>query len=126
MNKCPYCLEEVHIDAFKCKHCGENIKHLSWWNVHKLENIEQYGGWSRRSYFRILLLCIILPPLGMLIALIATRSDHVVKNLQGKRCLIIGLMSLGAIILLFYFSLLHSFFALMEHIEHSPELNPPS
>jgi len=30
MNKCPYCSEEVHIDAFKCKHCGANLSALTF------------------------------------------------------------------------------------------------
>ena len=92
MSRCPYCSEEVHIDAFKCKHCGENIKYLSWWNVHKLKNTKQYGGWSRGFNSIIGLLCILFPPVGMPIALIAMRSNHVVKNFQGKGCLIIGLV----------------------------------
>ena len=94
MSKCPYCSEEVHVDAFKCKHCGENIKYLSWWNVQKLNDTKQYGGWSRGIYNFIGLLCVVFPPLGMPIAFIAMRSNHVVKNLQGKGCLIVGLMSL--------------------------------
>ena len=80
MSKCPHCSEEVHVDAFKCKHCGENIKYLSWWNVHKLKNTKQYGGRSRGFNFIIGLLCILFPPVGMPIALIAMRSNHVVKN----------------------------------------------
>ena len=94
MSKCPYCLEEINKEAFKCKHCGENIKYLSLWNVHKLKNTKQYGGWSRGIYSFIGLLCLLFPPLGVPIALFAMRSNHVVKNLQGKVCLIVGLISL--------------------------------
>ena len=25
LKKCPYCQEEIHIDAIKCKHCGEEV-----------------------------------------------------------------------------------------------------
>ena len=94
MNKCPYCFEAIQEEAFKCKHCGESIKHLNWWNVHKLKNTKQYGGWSRGFHNFMTLLCILLPIVGMPIALIAMQSNHVVKNLQGKGCLIVGLMSL--------------------------------
>ena len=47
---------------------------------------------SRGFNFIITLLCILFPPVGMPIALLAMRSNHVVKNLQGKGCLIIGLV----------------------------------
>jgi hypothetical protein len=92
INKCPYCSEEIQEEAFKCKHCGENVKYLSWWNVHKLINTKQYGGWSRVIDSLLLLLCFFLPIVGIPIVLIAMRSNHVVKNLQGKRNLYVGLM----------------------------------
>ena len=94
MSKCPYCLEEINKEAFKCKHCGENVKYLSWWNVHKLKNTKQYGGWSRGFDSFLFLLCFFLPIVGIPIVLIAMRSNHVVKNLQGQRNLYFGLMGL--------------------------------
>ncbi len=25
---CPYCAEQIHIDAIKCKHCGEHLERI--------------------------------------------------------------------------------------------------
>ncbi len=52
---CPYCKEEIKVDAVKCKHCGEFIYKDS------CQIVEQ----STKSYVGTLILCAFLGSLGI-------------------------------------------------------------
>ena len=49
------------------------------WNVHKVKNPKEFGGWSKWMNFWA-----IIPPIGLIIGIIGLSSDSVIRNVQAK------------------------------------------
>lgn len=65
---------------------------LSFFNVHKIKNAENYGGWSKGSYMAISFFGILIPIIGVIFGIIGiSNSVSEVKNMQGKVLLICSL-----------------------------------
>jgi hypothetical protein len=59
-------------------------KPLSLWNVYKIKNPEQYGGYSLSAYRWRSFFSAILPIIGLILFLITLGNESEVKRTQGK------------------------------------------
>ena len=41
---CPFCGEDINLDAIKCEHCGEILQNIQLQQVKKSDNCEEYVG----------------------------------------------------------------------------------
>ena len=67
---------------------------LNWKNIHKIKNIENYGGWSQRTFTIFFILSILVGIIGIVMGFIGISSKSIIKKLQGKIILITGFISL--------------------------------
>ena len=78
------------------------MENLEWKKIHKIKNIENYGGWSQRTFNFFGALSILVGFFGLIIGIVGMNSENIVKKKQGNILLVTGLISmfLGTIILL--------------------------
>ena len=58
------------------------------------KNIENYGGWSQRTFTIFFILSILVGIIGIVMGFIGISSKSIIKKLQGKIILITGFISL--------------------------------
>ena len=56
MKKCPFCAEEIQVEAIKCKHCGEFLD-----ATNRLLSAENKLPWYFRKSFIIIAVCCVGP-----------------------------------------------------------------
>ena len=111
MKKCPFCAEEIHEDAVKCKHCGEflNAKdsqekkqnaetvgseippdilsNCTQLKLHNIKNPKQYGGWSK-----FMVLWAVIPIIGLIVSISGIGSTNAVKKAQAQLLLTLSIL----------------------------------
>jgi len=69
-------------------------KPLSIWNVHKIKNSEQYGGFKLSNYRLLGLLSFLFPPAGIVLYFVNLNKSEL-RKIQAKNLLITAIISIA-------------------------------
>ncbi|MFA5080784.1 MAG: zinc ribbon domain-containing protein [Candidatus Paceibacterota bacterium] len=77
---CPYCAEEIKIEAVKCKHCGSNLEKES--NDGQIAKVSQHS-----SYGTFTIIAILLPIVGIILGVVYLTKDNQIDKKLGEHTL---------------------------------------
>ena len=81
--KCPYCAEDINLEAVKCKHCGTMLSQ----NNNKRVQANQHP-----SYWAFTILGLLLPIVGVIIGIVFLTKQDLLERKLGEHTIAISIL----------------------------------